>query len=600
MNHQQYELLPTALAMTAMRDSGYRNTAYAIAELIDNAIQAGASSVELLCHEREYYVTQRTRRNIHSIAVLDNGSGMDAQVLSAALQFGNGQYLDDRSGIGRFGMGLPSSSISQCRNLQVWTWQDGPDNAIYSYIDLAKVDDGIQTDVPTPVQHAIPSMWRKAGKAYAETGTLVVWSELDRCLWKTGNTIIRNCEHLVGRIYRRFILSGRSAIRMACFVNEPRIQYSEDKFAEANDPLYLSAPTSTPAPYCDTPMFREDGDHWEIEMAIEYQGVPHLVTTRFSVAKEDARNTPNAGNTQYGRHAKRNVGISLMRAERELELDVSLINQYDPRERWWGVEIEFPPSLDEIFGVTNNKQAARHFTDVAITLDDTLSSADSIVEMKEQMFEDNDPRGVLIDIVHVAQKRIRDLRKIIELQTKGTSTRRRHGDDGAEIHGTDVTRTRQNQGHRGQSDQGEELPAEKRTEHLARELEETGLSSDQAESLAARTIAQGIKYTFAVADLEGRNFFTVKLVSGEIMIKLNMNHPAYRHLVEVLEESPDEDLSEEEMLDRLRRANRGLKLLLMAWARFEDEAYPESKRQEIQDVRYQWGQYASQFLQDDR
>ena len=31
---------------------------------------------------------------------------------------------------------------------------------------------------------------------------------------------------------------------------------------------------------------------------------------------------------------------------------------YDPRERWWGAEIEFPPTLDEVFGVPNNKQAA--------------------------------------------------------------------------------------------------------------------------------------------------------------------------------------------------------------------------------------------------
>lgn len=46
-----YDLVPTHLAVQAMRDNGYRNTAYAIAELIDNSIQAGATRVELLCRK---------------------------------------------------------------------------------------------------------------------------------------------------------------------------------------------------------------------------------------------------------------------------------------------------------------------------------------------------------------------------------------------------------------------------------------------------------------------------------------------------------------------------------------------------------------------
>ena len=147
---ERFDLVPTSLAVTAMRDNGYRNTSYAIAELIDNAVQARATSVELLCCERQSFVYQRTRRNIHQIAVLDNGTGMDRAVLQSALQFGNGQYLNDRTGIGRFGMGLPSSSISQCRRVEVWTWQDGPTTAIYSYIDLNRVESDDQTTVPYP------------------------------------------------------------------------------------------------------------------------------------------------------------------------------------------------------------------------------------------------------------------------------------------------------------------------------------------------------------------------------------------------------------------------------------------------------------------
>ena len=596
---EQFDLVPTSLAVMAMRDNGYRNTSYAIAELIDNAVQAKAADVQLLCCERQFFIRERTRRNIHHVAVLDNGIGMNTDILQSALQFGNGEYLKDRSGIGRFGMGLPSSSISQCRKVEVWTWQEGLDSALYSYIDLNDVESGTQTTVPQPRKQAIPDMWRIAGDSFGQSGTLVVWSELDRCLWRTASTIIKNSEYLIGRMYRRFVHKGELSIRMASFVEDEPSIFDIDRFIDTNDPLYRMIPSSTPEPYDKKSMFSEDGDHWEIPHDIEYNADIHRVTVRFTVAREEARNRSNAGSTLYGKHAKGNIGVSLIRADRELELETSLVVQYDPRERWWGVEVEFPPSLDEIFGVTNNKQAARHFTETARTLQNDLAEAESIAERKDQMAEENDPRGPLVDIVHLIDRRLKMLRKIIEIQRRNTGKRRRHDPDSAEGQATAVTRSRQISGYRGISDEDEVLPKEERTAALARDLEEGGLSGEQAKELAARTIEQGIKYTFTIADLEGRTFFTVKPVAGEIVIKLNTNHPAYSNLMEVLEDDPDSELTNEQLLGRLSKASRGLKLLLMAWARFEDEALPEGKREEIQDIRHEWGRYAAQFLKNE-
>lgn len=112
-----FSIVPSHLAVKAMRDSGYKNIAYALAELIDNSIQAGATHVEVLLAERYERVVEREKRRIYQIGVMDNGGGMTADVLRMALQFGNGTRLNnrDRTGMGRFGMGLPSASISQCR-----------------------------------------------------------------------------------------------------------------------------------------------------------------------------------------------------------------------------------------------------------------------------------------------------------------------------------------------------------------------------------------------------------------------------------------------------------------------------------------------------
>ena len=57
----------------------------------------------------------------------------------------------------------------------------------------------------------------------------------------------------------------------------------------------------------------------------------------------------------------RNQGVSIVRAGRELELSQAWVNSYEPEERWWSVEVEFDPILDEIFGVVNNKQHAHAF-----------------------------------------------------------------------------------------------------------------------------------------------------------------------------------------------------------------------------------------------
>lgn len=593
-----YDLVPTHLAVKAMRDNGYRNTAYAVAELIDNSIQAGARHVELLCAEDEELVLERRRSRIKNIAVLDDGSGMDGAILRMALQFGNGTHLDDRSGIGRFGMGLPSASISQCRRVDVWSWTESPDAPLYTYVDLDEIARGDMRHVPEPVVRELPKRWRSAAETVGSTGTLVVWSRLDRCMWRTARTIIERSEFVIGRMYRRFLDEGITTIRMASFPLDAPSDTNIDEFAQVNDPLYLMTPSSTPAPYDGTPMFERDGDEWEVRKGLEdADGNQHTVTLRFSVAKDEVRAKPQAGATQHGRHARNNIGVSLMRAGRELELDQSLVNGYDPRERWWGVEVDFPPILDELFGVTNNKQSARNFSEITSNLETLLADEDrSVAEIMDEYEESGDPASPLIDIIHTIDRRLRTIRKAIQIQAKGQRQRRQRYEGTAEKQATDVTKKRQAEGHRGQSDEDEQLPPEERRKALERELMESGLSEDLAREMSLNVVDHGIKYTFTEGELEGRSFFTVKPVAGEIVIKINMSHPAYENLVEVLEEEVDEEAGREELVGRLQRANKGLKLLLMAWARYEDEEQINERRELLQDVRTDWGRVAARFL----
>ena len=101
----------------ATRESGYKGTTNATAELIDTSRQARATNIHFLIevqNDGEVWVY-----------ILDDGTGMDAATLTIAPQFGGTTRFDDRDGIGRFSMELPNASVSQCRRMEVYSKQAG-------------------------------------------------------------------------------------------------------------------------------------------------------------------------------------------------------------------------------------------------------------------------------------------------------------------------------------------------------------------------------------------------------------------------------------------------------------------------------------------
>ncbi len=111
----------------ATRDSGYRNTSAALAEFIDNSIEAGAIRIDIdLKIDADGEI---------AIEVLDDGCGMTAPQLAAALQFGGSSRLSSRQNIGRFGMGLPNAAVSQARRVEIVSWQR-PTSVWSTYLDV--------------------------------------------------------------------------------------------------------------------------------------------------------------------------------------------------------------------------------------------------------------------------------------------------------------------------------------------------------------------------------------------------------------------------------------------------------------------------------
>ena len=593
-----FDIVPPHLAVKAMRDNGYKNAAYAVAELIDNAIQAGATQVEVLCADKTELRRERRTTRLDQIAVLDNGSGMSSDELRMALQFGNGTRLEHgkHTGIGRFGMGLPSSSISQCRRVDVWSWQDGAHSALFTYLDLDEVISGKIREVPEPQPAILPPLWREVGAEFGTSGTLVTWSSIDRCLWRRSDTLIKNSEFLVGRIYRRFLSERRAGIRLVSFnVDDP--QAFGETWARPNDPLYLMSDTSCPPdlPHIEegVPMFTPWGEPNYFDVV--FGEGRHRVSVTYSVAKSEARTGRSAGGRKHGKHAAKNTGVSIVRADRELDLDPGWSDPSDPTDRWWGVEIDFPPALDDFFGVTNNKQSARYFSDLAkVNVEDMIDDDETISTAEEEYEATKDPQWALFEIAMTIQKQIRTIRRLVTHQRKREEkgNTRINGANSPEAIATEVTQSRQKEGYKGRSDtQHERMSTKERAQDLTLGFLDLGVveTQEEAEELAAKTIDRDLKYDFEIANLSSTpGFFDVQSRGGEIIIALNTAHPAYNHLIEAL----DADLNgadEDELRHRLQRASDGLRLLLIAWARYEDEQPDGRRLDNARQARWDWG-----------
>jgi hypothetical protein len=353
------------------------------------------------------------------------------------------------------------------------------------------------------------------------------------------------------------------------------------------------------------PMFFKYGgeDDYEVKYPVKYQGETHIVYVRYAVAFEASRKGRNPGGLPHGKHAGGNVGVSILRAGRELDLDTSWVISYDPVERWWGIEVEFPPALDEVFGVTNNKQYANNFRELgSLNLTQELKDrGQSIFEFKEELIAEDDPKAYLIDIAKDIKNQLRSIRETLTAQQARLSrdpspARHEEIDQEAEKHASEVTESRKEDGHLGQSDKDEATKTDEEKETALVSV----LSDDNVpdpEKVAKEILAQkSIKYQFIESNFESPAFFSVTPVAGKIIIKLNTTHPAYNQFVEILNDTIEPDTSGAVLRQRLSDAKTGLKLLLMAWARYEDEQPDGRLKSAVKDARQDWGKMATAFM----
>lgn len=343
------DLLISSNFIRAVRESGYLNISTALAELVDNSIQASATQVAIS-------ITRDGASDLPEIVVEDDGVGMSKAGLELSLRFGGSSRFGARQSFGRFGMGLPAASLSQARRVEVTAWRKGGCERTVA-LDVDAIVAGNEATLVA----------RRGARSTTASGCRVRWMQCDRIEYRRLAWLERSLHRELGRMYRRFLASG-----LRITINGAPV--------EAVDPTMLTRQVEGA-----TARLAFD----ELQYELETTGGSSTVTVRFAML-------PVQRWHRLDNLTKRRVGIvggggvSILRAGREIASGWHLMGgkRKENYDDWWRCEIEFDPSLDEHFGITINKQGIRPSATLREAIEPELESIARMLNARvRQAFE---------------------------------------------------------------------------------------------------------------------------------------------------------------------------------------------------------------------
>lgn len=196
--------------LQSVRSFGY-SVETAIADLIDNSITAKASEIQ---------ISYGIDRYSSFVRIEDNGNGMNEKELINAMRIGSFNPLEPRHeyDLGRFGLGLKTSSFSQCKRLTIKTRNKLGKEFVRCWdLDIvAREKDWIL------LREFVDKKSEKNLSEFSSmgTGTIILWEKLDRLV--ESDEVKSDKEHFyrkfnnvrkhLGLTFHRFIEDGKISI----------------------------------------------------------------------------------------------------------------------------------------------------------------------------------------------------------------------------------------------------------------------------------------------------------------------------------------------------------------------------------------------------
>ncbi len=567
-------IVPVKTAINAFIASGYKSTSAAVSEIIDNSIEAEAKNIELIVFDE---LNNKGIKKIKKIVMVDDGIGMDENTLVKSLQFGNGSRLESRKSLGRFGIGLPNSSVSQCNRVDVYSWRNN--KTLHTYLSVDEINKNDNQNINEIKENELPNEIKKEINSQGKNGTVVIWSHCARLDVAKAETLYNRITKDISRTYRYFLDKKNKKFKTINITY--KIANSEYlKSFKPNDPMYLMENSTTPdyEKQAIMALRTKDDDNNEGNIEVKIQDpltgkdVKANVTFRYSSIKPEIYSKERKATSKFMTHLKRNQGISFVRAGREI--DFGTFEFFDPSqstERWWGCEIMFDPILDEVFGVSNNKQGVKNMNYLDVTQKKDLDISDE--EINES------PKLLLRQEISKRFKKFKD-----------SYQKKRH----------QILKDTPDKGNRAKTTFDEVVKGRKvvtNSKILGAGKSETQKTNEWKELIKKRAEAAGqsltpkqiddlikdnksLEVSIEKGSWEANQFFTIEVTGATAVVKVNTSHPFYEMMYKPLEESDDKKITE--VLD----------LILMSWARLEDElVVKDIEQNDFVRIRDRWGQH---------
>jgi hypothetical protein len=361
--------------ISSLRDMGYNSTTSALCEHVDNAIQWGATEVRVFFRQNGRRGELKT-----DVLVLDNGQGMAPNILKLATSFGGSMVFANRTGIGRYGMGMKTAALSMSPVMDLYSWQE-PGSYYNMVLDVEAIgkERANLIELPEPVlmdqlpteltdiltkpmvypdkseQDLLVDSSESLRDRLGKSGTIVYLPDCDRLTSATARTLCTHAITEMSRVYRRFLVRGTKL-------------YINNRLVEPFDPTY-SMPT---ARHTTIPEISVKESRLRFSKVVEVPRNTVLrgadpdkaekapITVRlYELPIEDWGTLPLKVR-KNDLHLYDDHTISVLRNDREVFVgNLPKIMKRHSDNNWLRIQIDVKGELDEAFGIAANKQGIR-------------------------------------------------------------------------------------------------------------------------------------------------------------------------------------------------------------------------------------------------
>ena len=616
-----------------LQSSGYKSPTYAMAEIIDNSVDAKSKNIDIIIVEQPG-TAGRSSGFISDVFFIDDGKGMNLNEINGCLRFSEGAGTSD-SRIGTFGVGLTNSSIFIGRRVEVYSKDKETNDWNFVFLDLddqsgrenPEYDDAIKKK---PDLKELLSDY-KTDKA----STIIRWSKIKNIGARQPSTVIRKTSKLIGRIYRHvlddinirfgaikagnlnydiplerilpfdplFMLNTKMhtitervwecatlKTKSGQVIEKNKSQgnyywYSKSDLVKSNNEFntqhhykkYIEG--CKPFEYTK-PLFQFIYEK-PLEQEINLNGKIYKYTLKGAYATKSISNPGirNGGATIIGKEFRDKMlgtkdfnggNISFVRANREVDSGhYGMYTLSDEKNRFWSIEISFNSDLDQLMGLDYQKQNVSFKYVDNEDVKDLNGLTNLGVNEMQQLLF----REITRDIENCRnkmQKQLKDYARDFRNEEKAKS------DEGEE---RKIAIPEAEPAIFSVLPQGNKWTEEQKTE-LVKYLKKNNLSI--SESLISKQVdkfAEGLHNSIVLYDDsdESGNLFSLNTIRDKEITHINTNHIYYKNIIQPMKDLP-----------ALRPFTTAVEILICSYAHILQDVFrkdPEIQTQKSQELR---------------